>query len=123
LAELQSALQQSLRKEKRFETKLRTILAYAQELQNAPAETRKHNDIILEGHCTALEQLTEADKKIVCIEGLRSATDHWLALLSTKFNELQELQARQEVANRQADSSSFDLPHHLREKQSVNDSL
>jgi chromosome segregation ATPase len=43
--------------------------------------------------------------------------------LSTKFNELQELQARQEAATRQADSSFFDLTCHLREEQRVNDSL
>jgi hypothetical protein len=67
--------------------------------------------------------LTEADKKIVDIEGLPSATDHWFALLSTKFNELQELQARQEAATRQADSPSFDLIRHLREEQYVKDSL
>jgi Asp-tRNA(Asn)/Glu-tRNA(Gln) amidotransferase C subunit len=123
LAELQSALQPSLRKEKRFETKLRKILSYAEELQEALAETREHNAIILEEHRTALEQLTEANKKIVYIEGLRSATDHWFALLSTKFTELQELQARQQVATRQADSLSCDLTGHLREEQSVNDSL
>jgi chlorite dismutase len=123
LAELQAALRQFLRKEKRFETKLRKILAYEEELQDALAEARKHNAIILEEHRTALEQLTEANKKIISIEGLRSATDHWFALLSTKFNELQELQARQEAATRQADSSSFDLTRHLREEQSVNDSL
>jgi chromosome segregation ATPase len=84
---------------------------------------KKHNAIILEEHRTALEQLTEANKKIVYIEGLRNTTDHWFALLSTKFSELQELQARQEAAIRQADSSSFDLIRHLREEQSVNDSL
>jgi hypothetical protein len=123
LADLQSALQQSLRKEKRFETKRGKILAYAEKLQDALAEAQKHNAIILEGHRTALEQLTEADKKTVDIEGLRRASDHWFALLSTKFNEFQELQARQEVATRQADSSSFDLTRHLREQQSVNDSL
>jgi chromosome segregation ATPase len=67
--------------------------------------------------------LTEADKKIVYIEGLRSPTDHWSALLSTKFNELQELQARQEAATRQADSPSFDLTRRVREEQSVNGSL
>jgi hypothetical protein len=44
-------------------------------------------------------------------------------LLSTKFNELQELQARQEAATRQADSSSFELTRHLREEQSVTDFL
>jgi hypothetical protein len=38
LTDLQSALQQSLRKEKRFETKLRKILAYAEELQEALGE-------------------------------------------------------------------------------------
>jgi hypothetical protein len=38
LAELQSALQQFLRKEKRFETKRRKILPYAEELQEALAE-------------------------------------------------------------------------------------
>jgi Asp-tRNA(Asn)/Glu-tRNA(Gln) amidotransferase C subunit len=89
LAELQSVLQHSLRKEKRFETKLRKILAYAEKLQEALAEARNHNTIILEEHRTALEQLTEANKKIVHTEGPRSATDHWFALLSTKFNELQ----------------------------------
>jgi hypothetical protein len=103
LAELQSTLQQytsQQSQEKRFETKLCKILAYAEELQDALAEARKHNAIILEWHRTALEQLTETNKKIVCIEGFRSATDHWFALLSTKFNELQELQARQEAATR-----------------------
>jgi hypothetical protein len=123
LAELQSALQQSLPKEKRFETKLRKILAYGEELQKALADARKHNAIILEEHRTALEQLTEANKKIVSIEELRSATDHRFAFLSTKFNKLQELQARQEAVTRQADSSSFGLTRHLREEQSVNDSL
>jgi hypothetical protein len=123
LAELQFALQQSLRKDNRFETKLRKILVYAEGLQDALAEARKDNAIILEEHRTALEQLTEADKKLVYIEGLRSATDNWFVLLSTQFNELQELQARQEAATRQADSSSFDLTRHLREEQSVNDSL
>jgi chromosome segregation ATPase len=43
--------------------------------------------------------------------------------MSTKFNELQELQTRQKAATRQADMSSFDLTRHLREGQSVNDSL
>jgi hypothetical protein len=123
LAELQSALQQSLRKEKRFEMKLHKVLAYAKELRDALADARKHNAIILEGKRTALEQLSEANKKIVYIEGLRSATDHWFALLSIKFNEFQELQAREEAATRQADSSSFDLTRHLREEKSVNGSL
>jgi bacterioferritin (cytochrome b1) len=123
LAELQSALKQSLRKEKRFETKLRKILAYAEELQDALTTARKHNAIILEWHHTALEQLTEGDRKIVYIKRLRSATDHWFVLLSTKFNEPQELPARQEAATRQADSSSLDLTRRLREEQSVNDSL
>jgi hypothetical protein len=67
MAELQSALQQSLRKEKRFETKPRKILAYAEELQEVLAEARKHNVIILEEHRTALEQLTEANNKIIHI--------------------------------------------------------
>jgi Asp-tRNA(Asn)/Glu-tRNA(Gln) amidotransferase C subunit len=48
-------MQQPLQKEKRFETKLRKILTYAEELQDALAEARKHNAIILEGHRTALE--------------------------------------------------------------------
>jgi hypothetical protein len=123
LAELRSALQQSLWKEKRFETKLFKVLAYAEELQEALAEARKHDAIILKEHLTALEQLTKANKTIVYIEGRRSATDHWFALLSTKFNELQELHTRQEAATCQADSSSFHLARHLREEQSVNDSL
>jgi Asp-tRNA(Asn)/Glu-tRNA(Gln) amidotransferase C subunit len=123
LAGLQSALQRSLRKETRFETKLRKILACAEELQEALAEARKHNASILEEHRTAREQLTKANKKIVYIEGLRSAIDHWFALLSIKFNELQELQARRAAATCQADSSSFDLTRHLRGEQSVNDSL
>jgi uncharacterized CHY-type Zn-finger protein len=50
-------------------------------------------------------------------------TDHSFALLSTKFNELQELQVRQEVATRQVNSSSFELTRHFREEQFVNDSL
>jgi hypothetical protein len=51
---------------------------------------------------------------VLLIAGLR---------LSTKFTELHELQARQEPATRQADSSSFDPTCHLREEQSVNGSL
>jgi hypothetical protein len=50
LAELRSALQQSLRNEKRFETKLRKILAYAEELHEALSDARKRNAIILEEH-------------------------------------------------------------------------
>jgi hypothetical protein len=50
--------------------------------------------------------LTKVNKKIVHIEQFRSASDHLFVLLSTKSNELQELQARQEAATRQADSSS-----------------
>jgi hypothetical protein len=67
--------------------------------------------------------LTEANKEIVYFEGLRSATIHWFVLLSTKVNELQELQARQEAATRQTGSSSFHLTRHFREQQSVNNSL
>jgi hypothetical protein len=47
-----------------IETKLRKILAHAEELQEALAEARKHNAIILEEHRTALEQLAEANKKL-----------------------------------------------------------
>jgi hypothetical protein len=57
-------------------------------------------DIWHEEHPTAPEQLIKVNKKIVYIEGLRSAIDQWFGLLSIKFNELQELQARQEAATR-----------------------